>query len=69
MLALATSVDGVSFDFQASLHGLALRRGGYVVLESPGADRLGQVTDLRVESQTVERPHADGGDGLRPRSA
>ena len=59
VLALATSVDGVSFDFQASLHGLALRRGGYVVLESPGATRLGQVTDLRAESQTVERPHTD----------
>ena len=59
VLALATSVDGVSFEFQASLHGLALRRGGYVVLESPGTTRLGQVTDLRAQSQTVERPHAD----------
>ena len=33
ILPLATSVDGRQFTFQASLHGLALQTGGYVVLE------------------------------------
>jgi uncharacterized protein len=51
ILPLATSIDGVVFEVQASLHHLRLRRGGYVVLESAGHERLGQVTDLRVESQ------------------
>lgn len=50
VLPLATSIDGVTFDVQASLHDLALRRGGYVVLETDGQRRLGQVTDLRSES-------------------
>ena len=47
---LATSVDGVSFDFQASLHRLSLRRGGYVILSGGGQDRLGQITELRADS-------------------
>lgn len=51
ILPLATSVDGVSFVFQASLYGLVLLRGGYVVLESDGPERLGQITDLRVASE------------------
>jgi DNA helicase HerA-like ATPase len=50
---LATSVDGVSFEFQASLHQLRLRRGGYVMLEADGRARLGQVTDLGVASETT----------------
>ena len=33
VLPLATSIDGRRFSFQASLHGLELRLGGYVVLE------------------------------------
>ena len=45
-LPLATSVDGRSFDFQASLHGLSLRRGAYVELEHSGGRRFGQITDL-----------------------
>ena len=40
-LPLATSVDGRAFEFQASLHGLELRRGGYVALEHDGGLRLG----------------------------
>jgi hypothetical protein len=32
VLPLATSVDGRRFSFQASLHGLRHRLGGYVVL-------------------------------------
>jgi hypothetical protein len=50
ILPLATSVDGVAFDFQASLHGLRLRRGGYVVLETDGQQWLGQVTDVEADS-------------------
>ena len=33
VLPLATSVDGRQFTFQASLHGLTLQTGGYVILE------------------------------------
>jgi hypothetical protein len=53
ILPLATSVDGAAFELQASLHGLALRRGGYVVLEHDGHTRLGQVTDLVPAAETV----------------
>ena len=55
VLALATSVDGLRFGFQAPLDPLMLRVGGYVVLESTGAPRLGQVLSLRAE-------HADAGE-------
>ncbi len=58
VLPLATSVDGRSFTVQASLHDLQLRRGAYVVLESGGRSRLGQVTDLTVQSE------AAAGEGL-----
>ena len=50
ILPLATSVDGLSFEFQASLHDLAVRRGGYVMLEADGTVGLGQITDVRVDS-------------------
>ena len=52
VLPLATSVDGRRFELQASLHGLELRAGGYVVLESEGARRFGQLESL--ELQTVD---------------
>ncbi len=45
VLPLATSVDGRRFSFQASLHGLELQPGGYVML---GDDRLGQVLGLEM---------------------
>jgi uncharacterized protein len=48
---LATSVDGRRFDFQASLHGLALQAGGYVDL---GDGRLGQV--IALEAASAEGP-------------
>ena len=48
VLALATSVDGHRFSFQARLEPLALRVGGYVILESAGPPRLGQVLSLEV---------------------
>ena len=53
ILPLATSVDGYRFRFQASLYDLELRRGGYVVIEGDGIRRLGQITDLTVESSTA----------------
>ena len=56
MLPLATSVDGLMFEFQAALHGLELKRGAYVVLEHEDGDRYGQITDLtsRTDSADVE---------------
>ncbi|WP_201308930.1 ATP-binding protein [Puerhibacterium puerhi] len=59
ILPRATSVDGYAFTVQASLHGLALRRGGYVALETDGARLLGQVTDLTAASARA----AAGGTG------
>jgi uncharacterized protein len=48
ILPIATSVDGHSFTFQASLHGLALQVGGYVMIETGDGPRLGQVLGLEV---------------------
>ncbi len=53
ILPLATSVDGYSFEFQASLHHLAFRRGGYVLLEAEGQTRFGQIIDLSVDSDVA----------------
>jgi hypothetical protein len=61
VLPLATSIDGSTFDLQASLHDLALRRGGYVTLDCPDGERLGQVTDLHVATHVVQNPTRDGG--------
>ena len=47
VVPLATSVDGRRFGFHASLHGLAFQAGGYVVLETEGTSRLGQVIALK----------------------
>ncbi len=58
ILPVATSVDGVAFEFQTSLHGLALRRGGYVALKKDGQQHLGQITDLAVATTTTS------GDGI-----
>jgi hypothetical protein len=46
ILPLATSVDGRRFSFQAGLNGLALRLGGYVMLEGEGESSLAQVHSL-----------------------
>ena len=54
ILPLATSVDGVTFEFQASLHGLELRRGCYVMLEGDDGARLGQVTDISADTTRME---------------
>jgi hypothetical protein len=53
ILPLATSVDGRRFSFQASLHGLELQVGGYVVLDGGGATRLGQVLTLELGRQSA----------------
>ncbi|HEU4449330.1 MAG TPA: ATP-binding protein [Gaiellaceae bacterium] len=60
ILPLATSVDGRRFSYQASLHGLELQPGSYVVLEDGDAALLGQVV-------TVELARTDGPD-VAPRS-
>ena len=49
ILPLATSVDGRHFTCQVSAHALALRAGGYVVIEEEGVSRLGQLLDLELE--------------------
>jgi len=59
-LPLATSVDGLTFEVQASLHGLSLRRGGYVVLEHDGGRRFGQITDLTSQAADVQIPGTGG---------
>ena len=54
VLPLGTSVDGRRFSFQASLHGLQLQAGGYVVLEGGGLSRLGQVITLELARLSTE---------------
>jgi hypothetical protein len=61
VLPLATSIDAVSFELQASLHGLRLRRGGYVTIDTPDGVKLGQVTDLAVATHAVQNPGGSGG--------
>src|SRR5690625_4168966 len=46
LLPLATSVEGTRFTFQAPLHDLAIRRGGYITLDSAGVTRLWMVPDI-----------------------
>jgi len=48
VLPVATSVDGRRFTFQASLYGLELQSGGYVILDDGGIPRLGQVLSLEL---------------------
>jgi DNA helicase HerA-like ATPase len=63
VLPIASSIDGRAFTFQASLHGLELEVGGYVVLETGDGPRLGQVLDLALavaEGAELELP--SGGD-------
>jgi len=65
---LATSVDGRRFSFQASLYGLQLQAGGYVVLEDGGTTRLGQVITLdlgQLSTELMLSLTADGGHGNR----
>ena len=48
ILPLASSIDGRRFSFQASVEGLALRVGGYTMLEGDGGGVLGQVRSLAL---------------------
>ena len=50
ILPLATSLDGRTFSFQASLEGLALETGQYVEIDDGRRGRLGQVHGIRVET-------------------
>ena len=59
ILPIATSVDGLRFEYQASLHGLELAAGGYVVIETETGSRIGQLQSLRSEQQetgALDRP-------------
>jgi hypothetical protein len=67
VLPLASSVDGRRFSFQASLHDLELRLGGYAVLGDSG---LGQVLSLDMavrEGTELALPpqEEEAGSGLR----
>ena len=67
VLPLASSLDGRAFEFQASLHGLELRLGGYVVVEHDGSARLGQVLELepaRAEGAEMALPGGPGGETM-----
>ena len=61
ILPLATSVDGRRFELQASLHGLDLHVGGYVVLEGDDGRRLGQV--VKLELARIEGSEVSTGEG------
>ncbi len=50
VLAIATSVDGRRFTFQAPLEPLDLRAGGYVEIEGTRGRRLGQLLSLEIAS-------------------
>ena len=61
--AVATSVDGRRFSFHASLHGLELQPGSYVVLADGEGARLGQVVTVelaRTETAGLVVRHAAG---------
>jgi hypothetical protein len=53
VLPLATSVDGRSFTFQSAIDGLALRLGGYAMLEGDGEASLAQVRSLELAEVDV----------------
>lgn len=60
VLPLATSVEGASFTFQASLHDLQLRRGGYVALGDGAPARLGLVTDITASRERTAETEGTG---------
>jgi DNA helicase HerA-like ATPase len=60
ILPYATSVDGRTFEFQSSLHGLALQTGGYVVLEDGDQSRFGQVLDLTAATERASFANVPG---------
>jgi hypothetical protein len=60
ILPYATSVDGRTFDFQSSLHGLSVQTGGYVVLEDGHQSRFGQVLDVAAASERASFANVPG---------
>ncbi|HEU5000736.1 MAG TPA: ATP-binding protein [Lapillicoccus sp.] len=60
ILPYATSVDGRTFEFQSSLHGLTLQTGGYVVLEDGEQSRFGQVLDLAAATERASFANVPG---------
>ena len=60
LLPLASSLDGVTFEFQASLVDLPYRVGGYVVLETSTGGRLGQVVTLEMSTYDAATELAPG---------
>lgn len=70
VLPLATSLDGRRFTFQASLHHLGLRVGGYVVLEGEGHAAFGQVLTMGPEAISTPDLHVGASStGVRVRAA
>jgi DNA helicase HerA-like ATPase len=70
LLRVASSIDGRTFGLQASLHGLDLEVGGYVVIETDAGPVLGQVLDLHMEVAEgieLELPSEDGDPKARAR--
>jgi DNA helicase HerA-like ATPase len=61
VLPLATSIDGRRFTLQASLHGLSLEVGGYVVIDADGGPRLAQVLSLEAADAPAAELQLDGG--------
>jgi uncharacterized protein len=70
ILPLASSIDGRRFSFQASVEGLALRVGGYAMLEGDGGGALGQVRSLALAEVDVGEVAltGDGGDDVDVRT-
>ena len=64
VLPLATSVDGRRFSFQASLYGLQVQVGGYVVLGDGDSARLGQVITLDLDRLSTELMLPASADGV-----
>jgi DNA helicase HerA-like ATPase len=60
ILPYATSVDGRTFEFQSSLHGLTLQTGGYVVLDDGRQSRFGQVLDLTATTERASVANVPG---------
>src|SRR3954452_22475139 len=68
LLELATSVDGRRFEFQARIASPGLAPGGYVMLEHPTGQRLGQVLSMTLERTDAAEVGWDlEGGGIRSR--
>ena len=66
VLPLATSLDGRRFSFQAGVNGLALRLGGYAMLEGDGESSLAQVRSLELAEVEIGQVTlgAEGADAI-----